>query len=201
MLSVVLGKIFSHYYSNCQPYLALLYTTLISTMYHGLLRVGEAASGTHPVLAHDVHIGENKKKFLLILRTSKTHWKNVKPQEIKISAAPTTKKNPAVCDDEVTCKLPCPYELLKSYSEVRGDYETDIEPFFVFSDRSPVTPQHVNKCLKRAIKKAGYDSRLYSSHSLRGGRSCDLYRLGLSINKIMKLGRWKSNTVYKYIRQ
>ena len=60
-----------------------------STMYYGLLRISKI-TGQHPILAQDVHVGVNKKKFLLILRMLKTHWKNTKPQMIMISA---TKKN------------------------------------------------------------------------------------------------------------
>ena len=67
-------------YFGDQPYLACLYRALFASAYYGLLRVGELTSDDHPVLAKDIHIGMNKKKFLFILRTSKTHWKDRKPQ-------------------------------------------------------------------------------------------------------------------------
>ena len=67
-----------------QIYLKILYKTLFSTAYYGLFRVGELTSGSHPVLVGDVHVSENKNKFLFLLRTSKTHWKDVKPQRVKI---------------------------------------------------------------------------------------------------------------------
>ena len=72
---------------EAQDYFTILFKTLFSTMYFGLLRVSEVAKGQHPVLARDVHIGTNKNKFLLLLRTSKTHWKNNRPQMIKITAS------------------------------------------------------------------------------------------------------------------
>ena len=65
---------------NNQPYLSFLYRAMFSTTYHGLFRVGELAKGEHPVLVQDVHIAMNKNKILFILRTSKTHWKDSRPQ-------------------------------------------------------------------------------------------------------------------------
>ena len=40
----------------------------------------------HPILARDVHISANKRKFLLLLRSSKTHGLGTNPQMVKISA-------------------------------------------------------------------------------------------------------------------
>ena len=65
---------------------------MISTSYFGLLRVGEITSGDHPVLATDVHIAANKRKIMFVLHTSKTHWKNMKPQMIKITSSKATNK-------------------------------------------------------------------------------------------------------------
>ena len=202
MLRMVLEQTYLYYEELNQPYLAILYTTIISTMYHGLLRISEVASskrGSHPVRARDVNIGENKKKFLLVLRTSKTHWKNMKPQMIKISASKYKAKT--VKKVQPKEKLPCPYFLLKLYAKVRGGYKRNTDPFFVHRDGTPVVPSQITKCLKEAIKRAGFDETLYSSHSLRIGRTGDLYRLGLSVETIKKLGRWCSNAVYRYLRQ
>ena len=69
-----------------QPYLRILYKALFASAYFGLFRVGELTSGSHPVLAKDVHIGTNKKKLLFVLHSSKTHTKGDKPQLIKIQA-------------------------------------------------------------------------------------------------------------------
>ena len=167
-------------------------------MYYGLLRVSEIASH-HPVLARDVHIGQNERKFLLILRTSKMHWKNMKPQMIKISAmrnSSQSKSHKLV----VTQNDYYPYKLLRTYANIRGDFKTDSEPFFVQSDHSPVTPRQINTVRKTTIRELGFDSSLYSSHGLRSGRTSDLAKLGLSMESIKKLGRWRSNAVYTYLR-
>ena len=65
-----------------QPYLKHLYKVLIVTTYFGLFRIGEVTFSDHVVKVSDVHVGTNKKKLLFILRSSKTHGKGSKPQQI-----------------------------------------------------------------------------------------------------------------------
>ena len=146
------------------------------------------------VLARDVFLGDNKRKFLLILRHSKTHTKEMFPQMIKISATSTkTKKKKQT--------VFCPFRLLKNYSHRRGPYKNSSEQFFVFSDRSPVKAKHMSNCLKIILKKTGFQKEFYGTHSLRGGGRCsDLYKLGIQIEVIKKLGHWKSNVVYQYLK-
>ena len=137
MLGILLRQIDTTYES--QHYFIILYKTLFSTMYYGLLRVSEVA-GSHPVLVRDVHIGTNKKKFLLLLQTSKMHWTNSKPQMIKISAS--GQKQKVIQDDTM-----CLYKLLHNYSKVRGSFKSDTDKFFVHSDGTPITPKQVNSPL------------------------------------------------------
>ena len=195
MLSVLLCQINVHFNKVGQLYLGLLYSTIVSTMYFGLFRISEVTSGAHPVLAKDVHIGENKKKMMFILRSSKTHGKNLPPQIIKISASEGLRSNQLSCK-----KLPCPFSLLRDYAAERGPFAKDSEPFFIFRYGSPVQPRHVSSCLKTCIKEAGFDSKFYGTHSLCAGRSCDLYKLGLTIETIKKVRHWRSNAVYRYIK-
>ena len=198
MLSKILNQVTKKYLTeDNQPYLATLYQTIFSTMYHGLLRIGEAVTGTHPVLAKDVQIGTNKKKFLLILRHSKTPAESMPPQLIKISAKKTKNSNGI---NLIHKCLPCPFKLLREYSKMRPTFSSDSEPFFVFSDGSPVTVNNVTSVLKSMIKAAGYDEKNFSGHCLRSGRTCDLYKLGLPIETIKKIGRWRSNAIYCYLR-
>ena len=184
-----------------QPYLLALYQAMFTTAYYGLSRIREITKGSHPILAKDVHIGSNKKKLMFILHTSKTHWKNNKPQLIKITASQVKK-------DQKTSKLlrggdtqaQCPYDLLRNYIRVRENYNRWNEPFFVFKGHMPVAPHHFRKVLKKALIATKLDFRCYSGHSFRIGRSTDLLKLGVPIDTIKKLGRWKSNCVYTYLR-
>ena len=177
-----------------QPYLRLLYQTMLSTMYHGLLRIREVTCGPHNILAKDVQIADNKKKFRLILRSSKTHGEYTNPQIIKVSA---TGGDAEANEPEYMC----PYKLLRAYSQYRGPYQCDMESFFTLPDRvTLVKSAQLNACLKKIIKKSGYNSNHFRSHSFRIGRSCDLFKLGLLVETIKKIRRWKSNTVYHYLK-
>ena len=94
LLGVILRQVRRHYKGDLnQEYLFILYQTIFSTGYFGLFCIGELTTGDHPVLASDVHIGFNKRKILFILGTSKTHWKNSKPQSVKICSQKTGERN------------------------------------------------------------------------------------------------------------
>ena len=93
-----------------------------------------------------------------------------------------------------------PFKILSDYIEARPDARTDCKQFFVFLDNSPVKPENMRTTLKLLIQRCGIQPELYSSHSLRIGRCSDLMDLGLSVETIKKLGRWKSNTVFTYLR-
>ena len=54
------------------------------TGYYGLLRAGELTAGSHPIMAHSVFVAKNKKKFQIILHSSKTHGPSDLPQKITI---------------------------------------------------------------------------------------------------------------------
>ena len=135
LLHALLRKVHSVYEdsSNNQPYLSLLYRTMFSTAYYGMLRVGEIATGDHPVLAWDVHIAKNKQKMLFVLRSSKTHWRNDKPQVVKITSEMKT------CSRAPTklMKNFCPFQLLRQFAKARGPYINVTDPFSIFSDGSP----------------------------------------------------------------
>ena len=118
LLAIILSEIHKAYNEkDHQPYLALLYRTIFSTSYFGLFRVSEKAQtpGNHAVKVGDVQIGQNKKKFMFVLRSSKTHNSGNTPQIIKISS--TKKKGNTQRTNRL--ELPCPFDLLHQYSRCR----------------------------------------------------------------------------------
>ena len=197
LLRILLKKVEEHFLQNQQPYLAVMYQALFSTAYFGLFRVGELTNGDHPVKACDVHLARNKKKILFVLRTSKTHGADKKPQMIKITSKPL-----AVRSKETSwIKTKCPYNLLRSYIDLRGSYLDAEEPFFVFKDHIPVRPVHMRSTLKNILKLAGFNEKIYSTYGFRSGRASDLLRLKISVETIKELGRWRSNAVFTYLRR
>ena len=182
-----------------QLYLSVLYQALFLSAYYGLLRIGETTSGTHPILAPDVQVATNKKKILFILRSSKTHARNKPHQLVKISSKPNTFKKLETDQRRKDPEIICPYRALRTYIKFRPTCKSPIEPFFVFRDRSPVTPSQFRKILRLTLMSAGFRPQLYCGHSFRIGQSVDLYKMGVPVQTIMKLGRWKSNSVYSYL--
>ena len=185
------------YLQQNQPYLAILYESLFLTTYFGLLRVSEVTvtKSFHTIRVSDVHLGVNKNKVLFTLQSSKTHGRYNKPQLVKI----TTKEFHHGVPNKAH-KI-CPFRSLQNYLLIRPCYLNITEPFFVFRDRSPVTDLHMRSTLHLTLKLMGYQEHLYNCHSFRVGRSCDLMRFGVSVETIKKLGRWKSNVVFSYLRQ
>ena len=182
-------------YCDKQPYLMKLYKTAFILGYYGMMRVGELTVNSqtnHTVKACDVHIGSNKDKILVILRSSKTHGKESYPHEIKISAIKQT--------GEKKIRFFCPFKVLREYNADRGNYLTDDEPFLIFRDRSGMKAVQFRETLKMMIEKLGLDPSLYNTHSLRSGRSNDMRKFGYSIPAIKRAGRWTSGAVFKYLR-
>ena len=184
-----------------QPYLILLYQTLFSTAYFGLFWIGELTSGTHPVMAKDVHISENKDKLLFILHTSKTHGQDSKPQMVKITSKKINTPHLALQKLQYSQSNWCPFSLLQRYLDVRKrGFITINEPFFIFRDRTPVSPDNMRTALKRTLTAAGFVPTLYNVRSFRSERAGDLLDLGLSLESVKEIRRWKSNSVYTYLR-
>ena len=94
----------------------------------------------------------------------------------------------------------CPFKLLQDYLKVRPRYDHELEQFFIFCDRSPVTARHFRNIIKSLLHHNNLDSKLYCTHGFRAGMASDLLEKGVSVETIHKLGRWKSNAVYTYLR-
>ena len=183
---------------HAQPFLDMLYKAMFALGYYGLMRVSELCLSTinnHAVKARDIHMATNKQKILIILHSSKTHGKESRPQKIKIIANKEEKAK------GYRKRNFCPFSLVHNYIKTRRQcYGSIDEPFFVFQDGTPVRPEAARILLKNLLSSLGLDSSLYGMHSLRIGRSTDLVRYGYTINQVKFFGHWRSNTVYKYIR-
>ena len=171
-----------------QPYVIILYQAIFSPAYYGMLRVGELSQGNHTIKACDIHVGNNKDKILIVLYSSKTHGRESRPQKVKISAIPSIKSNQR--------RIFCPFKIIVQYMKFRGNYKSEKEQFFIFADGS----QHIRKFLRELLDRLNLNSSLYDVHSFRGGRTSDLAKFGYSIDRIKSMGRWRSNAVYRYLK-
>ena len=179
-----------------QPYLSTMYSALYLSAYYGLLQIGELTTGPHTLLVNGVFMGSNKKKPLYTLITSKTHNKGDKPQKIKIASNPTNRENTTSFANGVTC----PFEMVQTYIKIRPRAKDEQEQFFVFSDNSPVTLEQARRLRRDMISKLNIDTHNYNFHSLRIWQCGDLLKMGVSVETIKKIGRWKSNAVFAYFK-
>ena len=134
LLELILFEVDRTFRTMNQPYLKFLYITILLVGYYGLFRIGELTTGDHPMKAKDIPIGQNKDKILIILYTSKTHSKESRPQEIKITARSSSEKQHVA----VAKQFFCPFAYMQKYIKLRGNYKSADEPFFVLRDCSPV---------------------------------------------------------------
>ena len=159
MVNLIVNETDKYFEKEHQHYLGCLYRALFAASYYGMLRIGELTTGTHPILALDVHIARNKNKILFVLRTSKTHGKGNKPQMVKISSSG---------NHEAFAENCCSFGIIQEFIDIRGSCIRADEPLFVFSDRTPVQPNNMRNILKKMIKNIGLDPNVYGVHSFRG---------------------------------
>ena len=152
------------------------------------------------LLAKNVHIGQNKNKLLFILQSSKTHGKGEKLQLIKIKSKARMSKEYGKKSTQQDSENYCPFKLAKNFIAMWPNLVDEGEQFYVFVDRSPVLQSQVRKVFYRATKSAGLCVEAYTFHCLRSGRASCLLELGLSVETIKKLGRWRSNAIFTYLR-
>ena len=181
-----------------QIYLIILYRALFALAYYGMMRIGELTQGPgkHAVKACNVHMGDNKNKIKLVLYTSKTHGQGSYPQKIKIQASGNYFPKEMSRNRNF-----CPFKLVHDYLLVRGGYHDANDNFFVFRDGSVVYPHHVRNVLRTCLNNLGLKGELYDCHSFRIGRTCDMAKDNINFQKICAAGRWRSNAVYRYLRQ
>ena len=182
-----------------QPYLEILYKAIFLLSYYGLFRIGELtlSNSNHAVKKTcDVHIGRNKNKMLFILYSSKTHGRESLPQIIKIN------ENQCKYNCKQIKQFFCPFTASREYLAIRGNYKTDQDQFFIFSNSNPVYANQVRSVLRKTLKNVNLNPKLYNCHSFRGGRASNLLKITkFSIDEVKFAGRWKSNAVYKYIKK
>ena len=196
LLELLLFEVQRTFRSNNQPYLEILYKTAFSLAYYGMLHVGELTQGTHVIKARNIHVAHNKNKIMMVLYSSKTHSQDMYPQKIKISAA----DNYTNCERKITKQHFCPFKLIRQFLTARGNFVSESENFFIFTDRSPVKPLHVRKLLRQLLADMDLDPLMYNMHSLRAGCAVDMLHYRYTISQIKSAGHWQSNVIYKYLK-
>ena len=195
LLTILVNSIEKMFADNPQPYILKLYIAIFVSAYYGLLQISELARGSHAILAKNVHIGTNKKKIMFILKSSKTHNQSDKPQIIKLDALPGH-----VPSSQRFYRHMCPFKVLKDYIQIQKPRKSEDEQLFVWHDRFPITQSQLRRMFQKLLLFNNFDCRLYKFHGIRAGWATDLMDMGILIKTIKKLGRWKSSSIYAYLR-
>ena len=161
---------------------------LFSLGYYGLFRIGElCVTGSvvnHTIKAHDIHLAHNKEKILVVLHSSKTHGLESRSQKVKITS------NRSERSGQYSHRNFCPFKLVRHYINMRSQfYDSADQPFFIYSDGSPLKATTVQFTLKKLIAALGLDSSLYAMHSFRIGRASDLIKYGYSLEEVKSCGK------------
>lgn len=184
-----------------QPYLVKLYRAMFASAYYGLLRVGEM-TGKHAVKSRDVHMGRNKRKVQLRLWTSKTLQWGCWPDDIKIEGLSDCGGCfNAIKRKGMSSQNYCPVHIIREFNAIRETTKGDT-PFFVYKSGITVSAHAFRAVLKTILCRIGLQKivKSYNCQSFRAGRCSDLRRLGFSISDLKFFGRWKSNSVYRYLK-
>ena len=94
---------------------------------------------------------------------------------------------------------PC-LDLVRHLSALFDSVDAGLDqPAFSYGPHSFIHYKMFTQRLKALLTQAGYDSRLYSGHSMRRGGASFLYQVGGSILQIMSSGDWSSSCFTRYL--
>jgi len=164
---------------------SLLFKAMFSVAYFGLFRVSELVftnNGNRSLQFEDVLFDNDNKHVLLCLKVFKNN-QNGNPVRMRLP-----------CESD---RMICPVCNLHQYMHVRSQNPGQL---FVHNNSSLVTRYQFSAVLKKCLQQSGFNMDVYKSHSFRIGRATQLASMGLSEEKIMKLGRWNSQAYLSYVR-
>lgn len=165
-----------------------LFKAAFTLAYFGLLRISELVytgplHTDRPLQLCDISYDLQNKILLIQIRKSKTDQSG---KAIKLKIYPEEKGN--------ICCVQSVLEYIKARPRSKGY-------LFCHLNTQPLTRYQFSSILAKCISKLGLSTVFFKTHSFRIGRATDLAINGLSADTIKKLGRWSSNTFYKYIRK
>lgn len=178
------------FWSFKDEFTRILVWCMYMTAFHGFLRIGEMAPPTlslrdKVIQVSDVYITKNingTESLEICLKFCKG---NVSKQPFYISI----QKHP----DSRLCAI----EAFKCYIPLRGNAPG---PLFVSKNGIPMLRGAFASILKHNLMMSGFSTDLYKGHSFRIGAATTASASGLDDAEIMKMGRWKSSAIKRYIR-
>ncbi len=184
----MLDKFIKKSRSYCSSfYEASMFSAAFSLAFFGLLRISEftstlrsTSSLNKQIQIQDVTIKNNAIKMLI--RWSKTQQRG----------------NPVNLTIPAIGKTHCPVANLAKYLNIRPRCNNN--NLFIHSNHSSLSSYQFKQVLNKALEFSGISNVHIRSHSFRIGGASYFSQKGVSQEKIMKLGRWKSHAFKRYIR-
>eukprot|EP00731_Ephydatia_muelleri_P028120 Em0019g993a len=118
---------------------------------------------------------------------------------IKRSKTDQMGKGTTICIGRTKGRHTCPVAAMEAYIECYR-CSTHSTPLFHFRDGRPLTPKSFRSTFLSLVDQCGYDPAKYNTHSLHIGAATAAARVGLLIDTIQKLGRWRSKAYQTYTR-
>ena len=177
----LLNKIIeSLYLLGLSNYETTLFKAMFSAHFFFALRIGEITDSKHNILINQITISADN--IMLNFKSYKHSSSNSNadsPHVVNQSASPA-----------------CPVVNINNYLQLRGN---KFGPLFKLRDKAVSSTVYSNT-LKSILKVLGKDISKFSSHSFRIGAATYWSNIGFSELQIKRMGRWKSNAIFKYLR-
>jgi hypothetical protein len=94
----------------------------------------------------------------------------------------------------------CPVLAMVEYLATRPKVLGVDTPLFVHQDGTYVTRGRLVSAMQQLLTECGYSQTSYSTHSLRIGGCCSLAAAGFGREVIAVYGRWKSDSLLRYLQ-
>ena len=93
--------------------------------------------------------------------------------------------------------LLCPVSVLRALLRIKAKPR---DPLFLLKGGTAMTYSKFHKMFKSTLKRAGYNQKLFSSHSMRRGGTEFAHRSGVPESLIKIQGDWSSDAYKRYLQ-
>ena len=167
---------------------AMMFQAAMSFAFFGCLRISELtfseSTGRRDANPQLRDISVSSSSLIYHLRQSKT-------DQLGLGAYITI--------GSANCHTICPCRNMMAYLQNRQAQRPPSSPLFQLQNGKPLTRWYFVSLFKSALRRCGYNPKLFNSHSFRKGAASLAFQGGWSPEDIKHLGRWRSDAYRRYI--